>query len=116
LTAFSFIVNNVTRFEKHVSEVVFAQQRIQNFRGNWPVEALIRGNAQATETELLETYFLCGPSGVRGVQVKELDEVRVQVCPGGQESLREPQLKRPRFRELVLEDLFQDRSRDPGSF
>jgi hypothetical protein len=44
----------VTCFEKHISEVVFTQQGIWNFLGNRLFEAHIHGNAQATETELLE--------------------------------------------------------------
>jgi hypothetical protein len=44
----------VTCFESRISEVAFLGQQIWNFIGNQLVEAHIHGNAQATETELLE--------------------------------------------------------------
>jgi hypothetical protein len=44
----------LTRFESHVSEVVFKEQRIWSFFGNRLVEEYIRRNAQAAETELSE--------------------------------------------------------------
>jgi hypothetical protein len=43
----------VTCFGKHVSDVVYTQQRIWNLVGNRLVEAHIRGNAQNTERKFL---------------------------------------------------------------
>jgi hypothetical protein len=44
----------VTCFESHVSEVTFLGQPIWKFLGNRFVEAHIRGNVEAKETELVE--------------------------------------------------------------
>lgn len=44
----------VTRFEKHVSEMVCRQHPIVKFLGNRYVEAYISGNAWARETDLVE--------------------------------------------------------------
>jgi hypothetical protein len=45
----------VTYFESHASEVAFPAPALWNFLGNRFVEAHIRGNTRAVETELVET-------------------------------------------------------------
>jgi hypothetical protein len=44
----------VTYFESHISEIVFPRQPIWKFLGNRFVEALIHGDIQAEETELVD--------------------------------------------------------------
>jgi hypothetical protein len=44
----------VTYFESHISEIAFPRQPIWKFLGNRFVEALIHGDIQAEETELVE--------------------------------------------------------------